>query len=91
MTSKSAMPSRSRSEQLIYQLADPHRHMAIEEERTKEKEAAEEAQARKTLESFLANPHSSVERPNGFELIDLKEPGWTKPAVFVVFPFPPIP
>ena len=54
-----------------------------------EKEAAEEVQAKKTLEAFIANPHSSLERPNGLELIDLKEPGWTKPAVFVVFPFRP--
>jgi hypothetical protein len=51
-----------------------------------EQEAKEEAKARIILESFLANPHSSLERPNGFEVIDLKEPGWTKPAVFVVFP-----
>lgn len=54
-----------------------------------EKEAEEEAHVKKTLQSFLANPHSSLERPSGLELIDLKEPGWTKPAVFVIFPFRP--
>lgn len=51
-----------------------------------DKAAAEEAHAKKILESFLTNPHSSLKRPSGFEVVDLNEPGWTKPALFVVFP-----
>jgi len=73
---------------VIYRLK-PSTRNTLRRKADEEKEAADEAQAEKTLESFLANPHSSVERPNGFELIDLKEPGWTKPAVFVVYPSRP--
>ena len=87
MMCKSAYPA-NEGPKVIYRLK-PSKTYTNRRKEDEEKEAAEEAQAKKTLESFLANPHSSVERPNGFELIDLKEPGWTKPAVFVVFPFRP--
>jgi hypothetical protein len=64
-------------------------------DRRKEEDAeaeTEDANAKRCLENFLANPHSESERPPGYEkAIEEATPDGTVAMIYVVFPEVPRP